>query len=75
MIELLVAGGTVTTASLVGQTLVARTLLGQILERMADYVIDAEHLEPYLRQGVNAGYRQIPARFTPGPRRSANISS
>jgi hypothetical protein len=52
-----------------------RTLLGQILERMPDYVIDTERLEPYIRQGVNAGYRQIPARFTPGPRRRADISS
>ena len=33
----------------------ARTLLGQILERMPDYVIDTERLEPYLRQGVNTG--------------------
>jgi hypothetical protein len=40
-----------------------------------DYVIDTERLEPYIRQGVNAGYRQIPARFTPGPRRGADISS
>ncbi len=54
--------------------ILARTLLGQILERMPDYVIDTERLEPYLRQGVNAGYRQIPARFTPGPRRGAVTS-
>jgi len=54
--------------------ILARTLLGQILERMPDYVIDTERLKPYLRQGVNAGYRQIPARFTPGPRRGAGIS-
>jgi hypothetical protein len=54
--------------------ILARTLLGQILERMPDYVIDTERLEPYVRQGVNAGYRQIPARFTPGPRRGADTS-
>jgi hypothetical protein len=41
---------------------------------MPDYVIDTERLEPYLAQGVNAGYRQIPARFTPGSRRGAGIS-
>jgi hypothetical protein len=46
--------------------ILARTLLGRILERMPDYVIDTERLEPYLAQGVNAGYRQIPARFRPG---------
>lgn len=49
--------------------ILARTLLGQILERMPDYVIDTERLEPYLRQGVNTGWRKIPARFTPGRRR------
>jgi hypothetical protein len=39
---------------------------------MPDYVIDTERLEPYLRQGVNTGYRQIPVRFTPGPRLRAD---
>jgi cytochrome P450 len=55
--------------------ILARTLLGQILERMPDYVIDTERLEPYLRQGVNAGWRKIPARFTPGPRRGTGTST
>jgi cytochrome P450 len=47
----------------------ARSLLGQILDRMPDYTIDLSALEPYPRQGVNAGFRRIPATFTPGPRR------
>lgn len=47
---------------------IARELLGQILARMPDYVIDEGGLETYAHQGVNAGYQRIPATFTPGPR-------
>jgi cytochrome P450 len=47
---------------------IARELLGQILRRMPDYVIDESGLETYAHQGVNAGYQRIPATFTPGPR-------
>jgi cytochrome P450 len=47
---------------------IARELLGQILRRMPDYVIDESGLESYAHQGVNAGYQHIPATFTPGPR-------
>lgn len=47
----------------------ARSLIGQIIERMPDYEIDLDGLVPYARQGVNIGFHKIPARFTPGPRR------
>jgi cytochrome P450 len=47
---------------------IARELLGQILRRMPDYVIDESGLESYAHQGVNAGYQHIPATFTPGRR-------
>jgi cytochrome P450 len=49
----------------------ARSLIGQLLERMPDYEIDLEGVETYTHQGVNAGYQRIPATFTPGPRRGA----
>jgi cytochrome P450 len=51
----------------------AREMLGQILERMPDYVIDMERLQPYSHQGTNTGFQRIPARFTPGPRRGEDI--
>jgi cytochrome P450 len=44
-------------------------LLGQILERMPDYEVDFGRTQPYPHQGTNTGWRSIPARFTPGPRR------
>ena len=47
----------------------ARSLLGQILERMPDYSIDLSQVEPYPHQGTNTGFQRIRARFTPGPRR------
>jgi cytochrome P450 len=47
----------------------AKELLSQILERMPDYVVDVDALEPYPHQGTNTGYQRIPATFTPGPRR------
>jgi cytochrome P450 len=46
----------------------ARELIGQILRRMPDYVVDEDGLQTYAHQGVNAGYQRIPATFTPGPR-------
>ena len=49
----------------------ARSLIGQVLERMPDYEIDLDAVETYPHQGVNAGYQRIPATFTPGPRRGA----
>jgi len=50
----------------------SRSLLSQILERMPDYAVDVAALEPYPRQGVNVGFRCIPATFTPGARRMPN---
>ena len=47
----------------------ARTLIGQVLERMPDYQVDADGLVPYANQGTNSGYQSIPASFTPGARR------
>ncbi len=47
----------------------ARRLIGQILSRMPDYVVDEAALETYPHQGVNAGFQRIPATFTPGTRR------
>lgn len=47
----------------------ARSLLGQILERMPDYVVDVDSLERYPHQGTNVGFQRIPATFTPGVRR------
>ena len=46
----------------------AKELLGQILDRMGDYVVDLDALEPYPHQGTNNGWTSIPATFTPGPR-------
>ncbi len=48
---------------------IAAELLGQILTRMPDYVVDRERLRAYPQQGVNAGYEHIPATFSPGRRR------
>jgi cytochrome P450 len=48
---------------------IARELIGQVIERMPDYVVDLDGVETYAHQGVNAGYSRIPATFTPGPRR------
>ena len=47
----------------------AKTLLRQLLERLPDYVVDLDALEPYPHQGTNTGWQRIPATFTPGPRR------
>jgi cytochrome P450 len=52
----------------------AHELLSQILTRMPDYVIDMDGLEPYPHQGTNTGWQRIPARFTPGPRRGADLT-
>lgn len=48
----------------------ARAMIGQVLERMPDYVVDVESIVPYPDQGTNAGYHSIPCRFTPGSRRA-----
>ena len=46
----------------------ARELLSQILNRMGDYAVNLDTLEPYPHQGTNNGWKSIPATFTPGPR-------
>jgi cytochrome P450 len=45
--------------------LMSRCVISQILERMPDYIIDMAQLEKYPDQGVNTGWKVIPARFTP----------
>jgi len=52
----------------------ARSLIGQVLERMPDYEIDLDAVETYVHQGVNAGFQRIPATFTPGPRRGSDVA-
>lgn len=47
---------------------IARNLIGGILQRMPDYVVDLEQIQRYPHQGVNAGWQYIPTTFTPGPR-------
>lgn len=44
----------------------ARELLRQILQKMPDYEIALDQVEPYENQGVHSGYLKIPATFTPG---------
>lgn len=46
----------------------SHALISQVLERMPDYEVDYDALQPYPRQGVNTGYQRIPATFTPGRR-------
>lgn len=49
----------------------ARAMIGQVLERMPDYIVGTEAIVPYPDQGTNAGYHSIPCSFTPGKRRLA----
>ena len=46
----------------------AYEMIGQLLTRMPDYVVDLERTEPFRNQGANVGYSAIPITFTPGPR-------
>lgn len=48
---------------------IARELIGQVVTRMPDYVVDLDAIEAYAHQGVNAGWQRIPTTFTPGLRR------
>lgn len=57
-----------------GRTM-AKELLGQILSRMGDYVVDVDALESYPHQGTNTGFQRIPATFTPGERRLTGASA
>ncbi|MEV4729883.1 cytochrome P450 [Saccharopolyspora sp. NPDC049426] len=50
----------------------ARAMIGQVLERMPDYVVDVDGIVRYPDQGTNAGYHSIPCSFTPGERRLAS---
>jgi cytochrome P450 len=51
----------------------SRAIIGQVLERMPDYVVDVSGLERFPDQGVNVGWKTIPTRFTPGPRRGPRL--
>ena len=51
----------------------AKEMLGQILERMPDYVVDVDGMKPFLNQGANTGYSSIPVTFTPGERRLVDV--
>ena len=53
----------------------AKEIIGQVLERMPDYVVDLDNLVTYPDQGTNAGYHSIPVTFTPGKRRGAPLFS
>lgn len=46
----------------------SRELIGQVLARMPDYVVDLDNLVPYPHQGTNTGFKSIPITFAPGPR-------
>jgi hypothetical protein len=52
----------------------AHEILGQILERMPDYVIDVDQVQPYPHQGTNTGWQRLPATYTPGPRRAEPLN-
>lgn len=43
-------------------------LLGEVLRRMPDYVIDRDHVRQYPTIPLVNGYLAMPATFTPGPR-------
>jgi cytochrome P450 len=53
----------------------SRAIIGQVLERMPDYEVDVAGLERYPSQGVNAGWKTIPTRFTPGRRRGPVLAA
>jgi cytochrome P450 len=46
----------------------AKEMVGQILDRMPDFVVDTGRMVPFLNQGANTGFSSIPVTFTPGPR-------
>jgi cytochrome P450 len=45
----------------------AKEMIGQILDRMPDFVVDTEKMVPFRNQGANIGFSSIPVTFTPGP--------
>lgn len=46
----------------------ARIMIGDVLARIGDYVIDEERFRPYPPNAVMSGVVQMPVTFTPGPR-------
>jgi cytochrome P450 len=52
---------------------VFKTMLTQVLDRMPDYVCDAEGAAHYETTGVINGMRALPATFTPGTRLGASL--
>jgi len=46
----------------------AKEIIGSVLARMPDYVVDLDRVVTYPDQGTNTGYHSIPVTFTPGPR-------
>jgi cytochrome P450 len=48
--------------------LMFQEMMRQILNRMPDYEIDEDRIEPYPDRGMVQGWASLPARFTPGPR-------
>lgn len=46
----------------------AKEMLGQILRRMPDFVVDTDRTIAFSNQGANTGYSSVPATFTPGQR-------
>jgi cytochrome P450 len=48
--------------------LMFQEMMRQILNRMPDYEIDEDRIEPYPDRGMVQGWASLPARFTPGSR-------
>jgi cytochrome P450 len=51
----------------------AMEMIGQILDRMPDFVVETRRMVPFLNQGANTGFSSIPVTFTPGPRLLAEL--
>jgi cytochrome P450 len=48
-----------------------RYLVGQVIERMPDYLIDTASLKRYAEQSAVSGWVAVPTKFTPGKRKLA----
>jgi len=48
--------------------MMAKTTISSVLSRLPDLRVDIAGCKPYSHQGVNSGWRTIPAIFTPGAR-------
>ncbi|MGE0309195.1 MAG: cytochrome P450 [Acidimicrobiia bacterium] len=53
--------------------MVFKTMVAQVLERMADYVVDVAGTVHYESVGVINGVQHLPATFTPGKRLGASL--